>query len=133
MKRDYKEAIKTFGKEKIDLRYSFLLDKIYNFVSERSLEELVSVDERMVLELIVDYFSDINRIKDFYKVGGENKKDVVSYLGFWIILKKPLYLKDRERELKANPYLKQVNEWLAFHLVLDHAIYKTDYKIFEDI
>ena len=131
MKRNYKEAVKTLGKEKIEIRCSFLLDKIESFISGRDLEELVNVDERVVKELIVDYYSDINRIKDFYKVGGE--KDVISYLGFWIILKKPLHLKHNKEEAKANIYLQQVNEWFAFHLVLDHALYNSDYSLFYDI
>jgi hypothetical protein len=131
MKRNYREAIKTLGKEKIEIRYSFLLDKINNFISSRDLEELVNIDEKIVQELVVDYYSDINRIKDFYKIGGA--KDVISYLGFWIILKKPLNLKNKKEELKINIYLQQVNEWLAFHLVLDHAIYKSDYSLFYDI
>ena len=131
MKRNYKETIKTLGKEKISIRYSFLLDRINNFILKRDLEELVSIDEKILTELVVDYYSDINRIKDFYTVGGE--KDVVSYLGFWIMLKKPLRLKNKKDETKTNIYLRQVNEWLAFHLVLDHAIYKSDYSLFYDI
>jgi len=131
LKKNYKEAIKTLGKEKIEIRYLFLLDKINSFISNRDLEGLVEVNEKILKELVVDYYSDINRIKDFYKIGGE--KDVISYLGFWIILKKPLHLKYKKEELKTNIYLQQVNEWLAFHLVLDYAIYKSDYGLFYDI
>lgn len=133
MKKYYEFSIKAFGKDNINKRYDFLLKEINDFILSRNITSSVTIDKSILKEMVVDYFSDTRRIKEFLNVTAD--KNVSSYLAYWIMRKKPLSLINKHDYLTRmkKPFLEYVNEWLAFHLILKMKYKHTGLKMFIDI
>jgi hypothetical protein len=134
MKQYYEFTMKAFGKENIKKRYDYLLDKVNDFLVSRNIDSHVAVDKRILQELVIDYFRDSERIRNFLRPVTADK-NVCSYLGYWIVKKKPLVLADKtDYKLRLDkPCLGYVNEWFAFHLILGYKYSKNNYGLFFDI
>lgn len=135
MKKYYEFTSKAFGQEKVDQRYSHLLSMASNFLESRNIEKYVAINRSVLKEMVIDYFSDSKRIKDFLYQGSLRSKNICSYLGYWIIRKKPLVLiskTDYKLRMK-KPFLEYINEWFSFHLILGYKISPSDYYLFYDI
>jgi hypothetical protein len=135
MQRDYEILTKAFNSEKVNIRYDYLFKKADGFIRNRDIEKYVAINRRRLKELIIDYFGDARRIKEFLYLNEHVPKSVSSYLAYWIIKKQPLKLSDKTdyKAVLNKPFLKYVNEWFAFHIILNNAFHREDYNLFYDL
>jgi len=74
-------------------------------------EDHVVVNGNNLIRAVVDYFTDIVRIKEFHPITNTNKEKIISYMTYWLLKRKPLQaVKDFEgcefiNELFVNNYI----------------------------
>lgn len=90
----YDEIIAHFGEETIRDRYAYLYDKMHDYIVEINQEDSLYINEGILHQVILDYFADIYRLKNFHKIEHANIAKIVSYEIFWILRRKPIQLKE---------------------------------------
>ena len=90
MTEDYSEMLKDIGELKFKERFLELLETMDSFLREAGYSENVKCNERIVLRVLLDYWSDIYRMKEFHLIERARTEKIFSYLIAWIIKRKPL-------------------------------------------
>lgn len=94
MYTDYSDIIEAFGQEVIEKRIVFFLDLINDFKKRlgSEYEEKIEVNDKVLQHCIMDYFSDIHRLKDFHEVEKVNTIKKVAYESAWFLRRKPIQI-----------------------------------------
>lgn len=98
----YSEVIDYFGENTIRDRYRFLCEKMQTYISERNLSNHLWVSEKILQQLVMDYFTDICRLQKFHKIENPNKAKILAYQIYWILRRKPIQIKAPESELSSE-------------------------------
>ncbi len=120
----YDEVINIIGKNKIEERISAIV-KIYDeiFLKETELEDgnEIRLNYRTVTHIVLDYFTDIIRLKDFHGIDRVNYDKIIAYECSWLLKRKPIQvlLDDREDLVYINE--KFVLEVFIHHLLNDNV------------
>lgn len=122
---DYTELIANVGKENFESRFHELLDSINKFLSEAKYPDTVICNERILYHVLLDYFSDIARLKEFHKIKHAKSDKVIAYTIYWIVRRKPIQL----TEFSDSEYDIFVNERYACNLLLAECLLENDTNI----
>lgn len=89
----YSDVISFFGEDVIEARIDELLTKANFFIRTDLVngDELV-VSERLVTHAVMDYFTDIKRLKTFHKIEKTNEYKILAYEIFWWLKRKPIQI-----------------------------------------
>ena len=126
--------LEEFGDLKVKQRYEFLHEKIQSYIKAKKLEEQVYINTELLQQAVLDYFTDIYRLKKFHGIDKVNVTKIISYEVYWLLRRKPIQIKSNS----AND-LKFVNEnfltvFLAHEFLFSDTEVATDEgeKIFFD-
>lgn len=98
---DYSELVDSFGQEKIEARYIALYEYLEAFIKRSKYEDKVSIANSVLNQAIVDYFTDIYRLKEFHKINHINYIKIHAYTAYWLLRRKPLQIiKDDEEDIE---------------------------------
>ena len=61
----YDYLFKEFGEKKVRERFIFLKEKALRIIDVRGLNNYLSVSDSLISEIVIDYFADVKRLKDF--------------------------------------------------------------------
>ena len=86
----YNEILEYFSEETIGDRYRFLYDKLKAYIDDRNLSDRLIVNEHVLQQMLMDYFADIHRLKEFHKIEHTNKAKIIAYEVYWLLRRKPL-------------------------------------------
>lgn len=101
---DYKHIFKKFNISVIENRYQRLVNQYKSFISDNDWQEKVFLNELVLQYAVLDYFSDIGRLKDFHKIHLINNVKVISYESYWLWRRKPLQLYDYQEESSDSEF-----------------------------
>ena len=90
---NYNEIIAYFTEETITERFKYLYDKMQEYINERNQQDCLMINEDILHQVLMDYFTDIYRLKKFHKIENINITKIVAYEVFWILRRKPLQIK----------------------------------------
>jgi len=90
---EYKDIIETFTEKKIRDRYRRLLVSAQEFIKGMNYDDHVVCNETMLMLVVLDYFSDIKRLKEFHEIEHTNETKIFAYETSWILKRKPLQIK----------------------------------------
>ncbi len=93
-KEGYQFIIDKFGEEKIISRYDCLYELLTIYLEQKRLEGRVYIAPAILDHVIVDYFVDIDRLKDFQGMELVNDTKIMAYTAFWLLRHKPLQILD---------------------------------------
>ncbi|MES0488431.1 MAG: hypothetical protein ABUK01_00460 [Leptospirales bacterium] len=118
--RSYENLIKDFGEECLKNRFLFIYGKARHYIKSANIDNFAVVNEYLIDEILLDYFSDITRLKDFHGIERANPKKVAAYTAYWVSRRKPIQLiKDIDKDtLIKYPQIKWVNENFAISLMI---------------
>lgn len=102
----YDELVAAVGEEVIQKRIEQISQEMIEFLKVYRLEEVAYIHEMALTHAIMDYFSDIQRLKDYQKIDHVNEIKIKAYETFWLLKRKPLQLK---KQLEDDRFL-YVNE-----------------------
>lgn len=102
----YSIIVDYFGEQTIKDRYSYLYEKMRVYIEERGLEDVLEINKSLLEQTLLDYFTDVYRLKKFHGIKHINITKIVSYEVFWLLRRKPIQVIKSE----DNPKLRFVNE-----------------------
>jgi hypothetical protein len=128
MEKDYQELMHDVGEKKFSSRFDELLKTINDFLQEAQYDDNVVCNERILYHVLLDYYSDIRRLKEFHDILHTKTDKVMAYLIFWIVRRKPIqYTKFSEDEKDIF-----VNERFACYLLINECLWKEGYYKIND-
>ncbi len=107
--RDYSNITKEYG-DKISLRGALLLEEYNIFIKSIGVDpNSVTMWMDLLFEVVLNYFADIQRLKEFHEIERVNSEKIAAYTAFWLLRIKPIQIvrlkpKERERYLLINEY-----------------------------
>ncbi len=90
---NYDELVKSVGGEAIiKSRIEQISQEMLDFLAVNKLDEVAYIHEMALTHAVMDYFSDIQRLKDYQKIEHVNEIKIKAYETFWLLKRKPLQL-----------------------------------------
>ena len=114
--KNYDDIIEAIGEDRIKERLT-AIKKIYieflENIKKNNTEILLN--ERILMHVILDYFTDITRFKQFHNIERVNKDKIISYEISWFLRRKPIQVLVDDKE-----ELVYINEKFALGLLVNH-------------
>lgn len=85
--------------DKFSQRFSALLDNMNVFIEKAGFDGKVIVNELALGYMLLDYFEDIRRLKEFHRIDHINGVKIVAYTSYWFLRRKPIQIIEQEKEL----------------------------------
>jgi len=124
---DYGYLLKEFGIKKVRERFIFLKEKALRFIEVHNVKDYCRVSDSHLEEIIIDYFADVKRVKDFHNIKKIDYFKVAAYTTHWIAKRKPIQLvKDVDDKIfKEKPFIRNINAWYGYCILMSMA-FKTE-------
>jgi hypothetical protein len=103
---NYEEILKYFGEDKVASRIEQIYTEMEDFLKVYDLNDVAYVHRMSLDHAVMDYFSDIKRLKDYQPIERVNEFKIKAYETFWLLKRKPLQLFNQVEDDK----LMYVNE-----------------------
>lgn len=104
---DYEEIIEHFGEEKILSRFNTLEEYLKIYIERSSFKSNVTISYGLLNQAVIDYFADIDRLKNFHHIEKINYIKVHAYSAYWLLRRKPIQIIKDDDE---NTELAFINE-----------------------
>lgn len=88
----YNDVLNSFGEKKITERYDNICEQLDGFILRNKYEGKVIVCSSVVNQLIIDYFTDLYRLKEFHHIDLANYIKITAYMSYWLVRRKPLQI-----------------------------------------
>lgn len=101
----YNELVDSVGADVIESRIRQISQEMVDFLEIRGLSDAAYIHEMALTHAVMDYFSDIQRLKDYQKIKHINEIKIKAYETFWLLQRKPIQLKEQledDRMLYVN-------------------------------
>lgn len=101
----YDELVSAIGQDVIASRIEQIGGEMLYFLKSKGLSEVAYVHEMALAHAVMDYFSDIQRLKEYQKIEHVNEIKIKAYETFWLLKRKPIQLKEQledDRMLYVN-------------------------------
>lgn len=102
----YQYILDRFGEEKVKSRSEWLCDQLNDYIDSRNIADKVIVSQNILKHVLVDYFVDIDRLKEFSQIPRANDTKIYAYTCYWLLRHKPIQIIQQ----KDAPELVFVNE-----------------------
>lgn len=102
----YQYILDKFGEEKVKSRSEWLCDQLNDYINSRNIADKVIVSQNILKHVLVDYFVDIDRLKEFSQIPRANDTKIYAYTCYWLLRHKPIQIIRQE----DVPELVFVNE-----------------------
>lgn len=86
----YRDVINSFGEEKVAERYDNICLQFEGFIKRNKYEGKVIICHSIVNQLVIDYFTDLYRLKEFHQIELANYVKITAYMAYWLLRRKPL-------------------------------------------
>lgn len=114
---EYKKVTHIVGEQRIEERLSALHEIYERFCKEMHCEDDkdIRLNDRTLIHIILDYFTDIIRLKEFHDIKKINEDKIIAYECSWILRRKPIQVMQDQRE-----ELIYVNEKFVLGILVNH-------------
>ena len=122
----YSDIISEFTEEKIQRRFQDLYAAIEAFLEEFEIREEVRINSYALQHAVLDYFTDISRLKTFHKIDRINIYKIMAYELSWILRRKPIQVIIDEDELEDRSKAETlvfINEKFVLSYITDFFTY----------
>lgn len=93
---NYDQLVESVGgEEKIRSRIEQISQEMLDFLAINELENVAYIHNMALTHAVMDYFSDIQRLKEYQKIDHVNEIKIKAYETFWLLKRKPLQLLDQ--------------------------------------
>lgn len=98
MEQDYVDLIHKIGVERFKSRFAQLQKQIEEFliesgyISSSGEENHAEYNNRILYHVLLDYYSDIQRLKEFHEIEHTKTDKNIAYLAYWILRRKPIQI-----------------------------------------
>jgi hypothetical protein len=114
--RDYTEIINLYD-SKIKIRVAALAVQFDEFIKSIGLDPgTVSLPMDLLFEVVLNYYADIHRIKEFHEIERANTEKISAYIAYWILRIKPIQVTLYEK--KDEDVYKLINEYFSANTLM---------------
>lgn len=115
---NYKEFLEGANRQKFQNRLQELVDTANRFIEEAGYSGYVECNERIMLNVLLDYWTDVERLQVFHNIERVRTEKIVAYTISWLIRRKPLQF------VKFPPEERDifVNERFAAYLMINECL-----------
>lgn len=92
---NYDDLVSAVGQEVIESRILQISQEMIDFLKINNLEQTAYIHQMALTHAIMDYFSDVQRLKDYQRIEHINDIKIKAYETFWLLKRKPLQLKEQ--------------------------------------
>ncbi len=106
MQEKYVELIKEIGKKEFVSRFAELQKQIDEFLAAAGYlnadgdEGSAECNDRILYHVLLDYYADIQRLKEFHAIKYTKSDKNIAYLAYWILKRKPIQVTNAVEEDK---------------------------------
>ena len=97
----YGFIVDYFTEKKIQSRYAWLYNLMQSYLEAEKIQDKVYISEDILNHVIIDYFVDIYRLKEFQDIETTHDSKIYAYLISWILRHKPLQIPKENAEKYA--------------------------------
>ncbi len=97
---NYDAIVDYFTIETIKDRYKYLYEKMQEYIKARKMEDSLMISEDLLQQAIMDYFTDVYRLKVFHKIENINMSKIVAYEVYWLLRRKPIQISSVSASMK---------------------------------
>ncbi len=110
--KTYEFIVDYFTEEKVQSRYEWLYNLMSDYLQAEKIQDIVCISEDILNHVIIDYYVDIYRLKEFQDIETTHDSKIYAYLIAWIIRHKPLQIPSEDADKYAF-----VNEMFSVELL----------------
>jgi hypothetical protein len=122
----YQFLLKYFPGNILPIRYSTLWNEVVVVIKGMKLESFVRLDEESFQMVILDYFTDIARLKDFQSIAHTNVNKIYAYTLYWFLKRHPIEL------IQSAPNNFDINEKVGIALLIPKMLAEAGIKYGRD-
>lgn len=107
MYQNYVELIRDIGENEFLSRFAELQKQIDEFLisshyisQSEDIEDNVECNDRILYHVLLDYYADIQRLKEFHEIKHTKTDKNIAYLAYWILKRKPIQINNLVEEDK---------------------------------
>lgn len=117
--RTYSELFKDHdGKERFSSDLLQLKKTANEFIENAGFSKYVQCNDRILLQVQLDYYTDLFRLKDFHGIEHVRTEKIFAYMIAWILKRKPLqFIHDTDEERDIF-----INERFATYLMMNECL-----------
>lgn len=104
---NYDEIVREFGEEVIKARFEQVFEEMQMFISTNQLEPIAKINQLVLTQALLDYFSDIYRLKKYQNIDHINEIKIKAYETFWLVQRKAIQLATDELEDDRMIYINE--------------------------
>ena len=94
----YGDITQKIGFDKVQKRFMDLNQAYVDFIKENDIADKVKINSFMLIHAIMDYFTDISRLKEFHKIDFTNSYKTMAYEISWLLRRKPIQVLEDQKE-----------------------------------
>ena len=104
---NYDGLLEEFSEEVIQSRYAVFYEEIEEFAKSLGIREKIKISESLLSHAVLDYFTDISRLKHFHQAKHINSLKVISYETYWLLRRKPIQILVEDETSDAMAFLNE--------------------------
>lgn len=89
---NYETLVSNIGEEIISNRIAQISQEMKDFLDINKLQDIAKLNDIALVHAVLDYFSDIQRLKDYQHIEHINEYKIKAYETFWLLQRKPLQI-----------------------------------------
>ena len=132
----YSDIISEFTEERIQERFQDFYNAYDDFIKKMNLEKKVRINSYTLWHAVLDYFTDISRLKKFHKIERINTFKIMAYELSWLIRRKPLQIivdEDKYGDREKAEALVFINEKFVLSYIVSYFTKLIGYDFYETL
>lgn len=92
---NYDDLVSAVGQEVIESRIQQIAQEMLDFLKINNLDQVAYIHQMALTHAVMDYFSDVQRLKEYQQIEHVNDIKIKAYETFWLLKRKPIQLKEQ--------------------------------------
>lgn len=88
----YIDLVKKVGNGEVSGLYDWADNVLKDFIIKKKYQDKAIISDDILKHVIIDYFVDIDRLKEFQNIKEVHTSKIYAYFGFWVLRHKPLQI-----------------------------------------
>ena len=123
----YQFLLEYFPGDTIFLRYRNMLVQMEDIVNEMGVADQVVINEELLMRAVLDYFTDIARLKQFHNIENTNEQKTYAYGTYWMLKRSPIQIKS-----PVDDTYVYINEKAAVAMIFPKMLIELGVDIIDD-
>lgn len=89
---EYDDIVKEIGRKKVRERFNDLYVEYDEFIKQQAECDILRINDYTLMHSVLDYFTDVSRLKHFHSIGYTNLYKTKAYEISWLLRRKPIQI-----------------------------------------